>query len=122
MNGDEFKTLSVKLDELGKSQGELRTDVAGLRGEVVTSIKQQQVEIAALFDKHRDMDVRVREVEQNYVPQADHKSDMDANREEHRDFRDGLDEQRSFAGKVLGGAIVIGLIASATLAWVLAKV
>lgn len=119
MNGGDVDRIVQQLDKLSESQAELKVDFAGLKGVVVTTLEQHAANIDVLFGHRNKHEKRIAGIERTYVTDEEHDRAVDKNAKAHKEFRDGLDEQRSFSGKLVGGAIVVGIVGSALLAWML---
>lgn len=121
MDGD-TKAILDKLDDVRDAQSETNTKVAGLAATVDISTREHGDQIKALFAGRREHELRLGKIEARYVPREDCRRELDINRVEYREINQNLDDQGTFRGKLIGGALVIGMLASALVAWALGKV
>ncbi len=118
----ELEDLKTSVDGLREDVQEMATNVAALSATTTAHTERAREEIKVLFARGREHGDRIGSIERSYVPREEHVKAVDENRGDHKDFREGLDQHGTFGGKVWGGAIVVGVIGSAVLAWWLTQI
>lgn len=114
---DTLRRIEDQVGKVADAVSEMKPQTAGIEATLKHVHEQFKEQIPVLHKRNDELDKRVRDVEQDYVPKEDHKDDMDKNEREHTAFSKALDDQRTFGGRVSGGVAVAALLLGAVLTW-----